>query len=64
MKTVVMTGGTAGFGAVAAKRISNTPNTKLILGARDNESSSIDILPMDWHVFRMFGPSFKRSPRS
>jgi NAD(P)-dependent dehydrogenase (short-subunit alcohol dehydrogenase family) len=47
MKTVVMTGGTAGFGAVAAKRISNTPNTKLILGARDNRNSSIDILPLD-----------------
>jgi NAD(P)-dependent dehydrogenase (short-subunit alcohol dehydrogenase family) len=47
MKTVVMTGGTAGFGAVAAKRISNTPNTKLILGARDNKNSSIDILPLD-----------------
>jgi NAD(P)-dependent dehydrogenase (short-subunit alcohol dehydrogenase family) len=47
MKTVVMTGGTAGFGAVAAKRISNTPNTKLILGARDNKNSSIEILPLD-----------------
>jgi NAD(P)-dependent dehydrogenase (short-subunit alcohol dehydrogenase family) len=47
MKTVVMTGGTAGFGAVAAKKISNTPNTKLILGARDNKNSSIDILPLD-----------------
>jgi NAD(P)-dependent dehydrogenase (short-subunit alcohol dehydrogenase family) len=47
MKTVVMTGGTAGFGAVAAERISNTPNTKLILGARDNKNSSIDILPLD-----------------
>jgi NAD(P)-dependent dehydrogenase (short-subunit alcohol dehydrogenase family) len=46
-KTVVMTGGTAGFGAVAAKRISNTPNTKLILGARDSKNSSIDILPLD-----------------
>jgi NAD(P)-dependent dehydrogenase (short-subunit alcohol dehydrogenase family) len=42
-----MTGGTAGFGAVAAKRISNTPNTKLILGARDNKSSSIETLPLD-----------------
>ena len=42
-----MTGGTAGFGAVAAKRISNTPNTKLILGARENKTSSIDILPLD-----------------
>ena len=47
VKTVVMTGGTAGFGAVAAKRISGTPNTKLILGARDNKNSSIDILPLD-----------------
>jgi NAD(P)-dependent dehydrogenase (short-subunit alcohol dehydrogenase family) len=47
MKTVVMTGGTAGFGAVAAKRISNTPNTRLILGARDNKNSSIEALPLD-----------------
>jgi NAD(P)-dependent dehydrogenase (short-subunit alcohol dehydrogenase family) len=47
MKTVFMTGGTAGFGAVAAKRISNTPNTKLILGARDNKNSSIETLPLD-----------------
>jgi NAD(P)-dependent dehydrogenase (short-subunit alcohol dehydrogenase family) len=47
MKTAVMTGGTAGFGAVAAKRIFNTPNTKLILGARDNKNSSIETLPLD-----------------
>jgi NAD(P)-dependent dehydrogenase (short-subunit alcohol dehydrogenase family) len=47
MKTVVMTGGTAGFGAVAATRISKTPNTKLILGARENKNSSIDTLPLD-----------------
>jgi NAD(P)-dependent dehydrogenase (short-subunit alcohol dehydrogenase family) len=45
MKTVVMTGGTAGFGAFAAKRISDTPNTKLILGARDTKS--IDALPLE-----------------
>jgi NAD(P)-dependent dehydrogenase (short-subunit alcohol dehydrogenase family) len=42
-----MTGGTAGFGAVAAKRISNTPDTKLILGARDKKNSSIESLPLD-----------------
>jgi NAD(P)-dependent dehydrogenase (short-subunit alcohol dehydrogenase family) len=42
-----MTGGTAGFGAFAAKRISDTPNTKLILGARANRNSSIDVLPLD-----------------
>ena len=47
MKTVVMTGGTAGFGVVAAKRISDTPNTKLILGARENKNLSIDTLPLD-----------------
>jgi NAD(P)-dependent dehydrogenase (short-subunit alcohol dehydrogenase family) len=47
MKTVVMTGGTAGFGAVAAKRIFDTPNTRLILGARDDKNSSIEILPLD-----------------
>ena len=47
MKTVVMTGGTAGFGTVAAKRISETLNTKLILGARDAKNSSIDALPLD-----------------
>ena len=47
MKTVVMTGGTAGFGAVAAKRIFDTPNTRLILGARVNKNSSIETLPLD-----------------
>ena len=47
MKTVVMTGGTAGFGAFAAKRISDMPDTKLILGARDTKNSSIDALPLD-----------------
>jgi NAD(P)-dependent dehydrogenase (short-subunit alcohol dehydrogenase family) len=47
VKTVVMTGGTAGFGAVAAKRISDTPDTKLILGARNIKNSSIDALPLD-----------------
>jgi NAD(P)-dependent dehydrogenase (short-subunit alcohol dehydrogenase family) len=47
MKTVVMTGGTAGFGAVAAKRLSETPNTRLILGARDIKNSSIEALPLD-----------------
>jgi NAD(P)-dependent dehydrogenase (short-subunit alcohol dehydrogenase family) len=47
MKTVVMTGGTAGFGAVAAQRISDTPDTQLILGARSAKNSSIDALPLD-----------------
>jgi NAD(P)-dependent dehydrogenase (short-subunit alcohol dehydrogenase family) len=42
-----MTGGTAGFGAIAAKRISDTPDTKLILGARDTKNSSFEVLPLD-----------------
>jgi NAD(P)-dependent dehydrogenase (short-subunit alcohol dehydrogenase family) len=47
MKTVVMTGGTAGFGAVAARRISDAPDTKLILGARATNDWSIEALPLD-----------------
>jgi NAD(P)-dependent dehydrogenase (short-subunit alcohol dehydrogenase family) len=47
VKTVVMTGGTAGFGALAARRIFNNPDTKLILGARDAKSSSLETLPLD-----------------
>jgi NAD(P)-dependent dehydrogenase (short-subunit alcohol dehydrogenase family) len=47
MKTVVMTGGTAGFGAIAAKKIFDTPNTQLVLGARDAKNSSTDALPLD-----------------
>ena len=46
-----MTGGTAGFGAVAAKRIFGTANTKLILGARDNKNPSIETLPLDLASF-------------
>jgi NAD(P)-dependent dehydrogenase (short-subunit alcohol dehydrogenase family) len=34
MRTVVMTGGTAGLGQVAAQRISSLPDTRLLLGAR------------------------------
>ena len=46
MRIVVMTGGTAGFGAFAAKRISSTPNTNLFLGARDTKNS-VETLPLD-----------------
>jgi len=33
MKTMVMTGATAGLGEVAAQHISRTPKTRLIIGA-------------------------------
>lgn len=38
MSTVVMTGGTSGFGAVAAERLSRAGNTRLIQGARRSAS--------------------------
>jgi len=48
MKTVVMTGGTAGLGAVAAQHLSGTPNTRLIVGARSNRTlSETTVLPLD-----------------
>lgn len=48
MKTVVMTGGTAGLGEVAAQQISKSPNTSLIIGARANRPpSEITVLPLD-----------------
>jgi NAD(P)-dependent dehydrogenase (short-subunit alcohol dehydrogenase family) len=34
MTTIVMTGGTSGLGEVAARRLIQTPNTRLLLGAR------------------------------
>lgn len=48
MKTVVMTGATAGLGEVAAKQISQTPNTRLIVGARSNRTlAQVATLPLD-----------------
>jgi NAD(P)-dependent dehydrogenase (short-subunit alcohol dehydrogenase family) len=63
MKTVVMTGGTAGFGAAAAQRISDTPNTRLILGARNTKNSAIEVLPLDLAVLanvRWFGQALAK----
>ena len=44
MKTVVMTGGTAGLGQVAAQRIAAVPETRLVLGARGERPGT---LPLD-----------------
>jgi NAD(P)-dependent dehydrogenase (short-subunit alcohol dehydrogenase family) len=48
MKTVVMTGATAGLGEVAAQQISRSPNTRLIIGARARRAlTEITVLPLD-----------------
>jgi NAD(P)-dependent dehydrogenase (short-subunit alcohol dehydrogenase family) len=48
MKTVVMTGGTAGLGEVAARQICRSPNTRLIIGARASRAlTEITVLPLD-----------------
>jgi len=48
MKTVIMTGATAGLGEVAAQQISRTPNSRLIIGARNSRGpTDITVLPLD-----------------
>ena len=47
MKTIVMTGGTSGLGAVAAQQIAGTPGMRLVLGARLGSQSAIETLPLD-----------------
>jgi NAD(P)-dependent dehydrogenase (short-subunit alcohol dehydrogenase family) len=51
MPTIVMTGGTSGLGAVAARRLSATAGCRLILGARDVADDRLgaraELLPLD-----------------
>ena len=47
MKTIVMTGGTSGLGAVAAQQIAGTPGMRLVLGARLGSQSAIETQPLD-----------------
>jgi len=47
MKTIVMTGGTAGLGKVAAEQMARAPGTRLLLGARNSAAGSIETLPLD-----------------
>ena len=46
-KTIIMTGGTAGLGDVAARRIAGMPGTRLVLGARRGNHPVIETLPLD-----------------
>jgi NAD(P)-dependent dehydrogenase (short-subunit alcohol dehydrogenase family) len=47
MKTVVMTGGSSGLGAIAAQKMYGMPNTRLILGVRAGARTEIEALPLD-----------------
>ena len=47
MNTIVMTGGTSGLGEVAARRFIQTPNTRLLLGARREGPVGAETLPLD-----------------
>jgi NAD(P)-dependent dehydrogenase (short-subunit alcohol dehydrogenase family) len=47
MRTIVMTGGTSGFGAITADRIAAAPDTRLVLGARGAAPAGIESLPLD-----------------
>ena len=48
MKTVIMTGATAGLGELAAEQIAKSPETRLIIGARGiRPPTEIMVLPLD-----------------
>jgi NAD(P)-dependent dehydrogenase (short-subunit alcohol dehydrogenase family) len=47
MRTIVMTGGTSGFGVVTADRIAAAPDTRLVLGTRGIAPDRIESLPLD-----------------
>jgi NAD(P)-dependent dehydrogenase (short-subunit alcohol dehydrogenase family) len=47
INTIVMTGGTSGLGEVAARRFINTPNTRLLLGARRGGPPGAETFPLD-----------------
>jgi NAD(P)-dependent dehydrogenase (short-subunit alcohol dehydrogenase family) len=46
VSTIVMTGGTSGFGAIAAERLTRAGDTRLILGARRTTSAG-ESIPLD-----------------
>ncbi|MBL1075047.1 SDR family NAD(P)-dependent oxidoreductase [Nocardia sp. 2] len=45
MTTIVMTGGTSGFGATAAERLATSPTTRLLLGARTRTAATESRIP-------------------
>src|SRR5580704_17677329 len=47
MKSIVMTGGTAGIGLAAAERMRQAPDVRLLVGARGQASGSVETRPLD-----------------
>jgi NAD(P)-dependent dehydrogenase (short-subunit alcohol dehydrogenase family) len=47
MKTIIMTGGTSGLGEIAAHAIAQTPDTRLIIGARRSAAGKFETIPLD-----------------
>jgi len=47
MKTIVMTGGTAGIGLAAVRQMHKTPNVRILLGARGSNPTDCESLPLD-----------------
>jgi NAD(P)-dependent dehydrogenase (short-subunit alcohol dehydrogenase family) len=47
MTTIVMTGGTSGLGEAAGRRLIQTPNTRLLLGARRAGPPEAETIPLD-----------------
>jgi NAD(P)-dependent dehydrogenase (short-subunit alcohol dehydrogenase family) len=47
MKTIVMTGGTAGIGLVAVQQIRQSSDIRLLVGARGRASAGVESLPLD-----------------
>jgi NAD(P)-dependent dehydrogenase (short-subunit alcohol dehydrogenase family) len=47
MKTIVMTGGTAGIGLAAVKQMQKSPNVRILLGVRGSNPTDCESLPLD-----------------
>ncbi|APU15591.1 MULTISPECIES: SDR family NAD(P)-dependent oxidoreductase [Actinoalloteichus] len=47
MRTIVMTGGTSGFGELTARQILATPDTRLLLGTRGHAPTGAEPIPLD-----------------
>ena len=47
MSTIVMTGATSGLGAIAARIIAATPDTRVLVGTRGKKVDGVELAPLD-----------------